>query len=69
MVQVGNDQGKKFPLQKPRWKKLNLQLGKPSEQLFPNRRPLSYPNLHKNMTTYIKFNSTKIQLQNIKQMD
>ena len=27
---------------------------KPSEQLFPNRRSLSYPNLTKNMKTYIR---------------
>ena len=27
---------------------------KPSEQLFPNRRPLSYPNLPENMKTHIK---------------
>ena len=43
-------------------KKLNRQLGtytwkiysKPSEQLFPNRRLLSYPKLTKNMQTYIR---------------
>ena len=28
---------------------------KPSEKLFPNRQPLSYPNLNKNMKTYIRF--------------
>ena len=51
---------KKFPLQKLRWKNLNCQLGtytqktycKQSEQLFPNRQPLSYRNLNKNMKTY-----------------
>ena len=42
-------------------KNTNWQLGtytyrtyrKPSEQLFPNRRPLSYPHLTKTMKTYI----------------
>ena len=46
---------KKIPLQKPGRKKLNRQSGsytktiyrKQSEQLFPNRRALSYPNLTK----------------------
>ena len=58
---------KKFPIQKPRWEKLNWQLGtydektyrKPSEQLFPNRRSLSYPkyeNVHKAQTAQ-KFDS------------
>ena len=32
---------------------------KPSGQLFPNRRPLSYPNLDKNMITYIRFKHHK----------
>ena len=27
---------------------------KPSEQLFPNRQPLSYPNFTKNLKTYIR---------------
>ena len=27
---------------------------KPNEQLFPNRRPLSYPNLSTNMKTYMR---------------
>ena len=39
-----------------------------SEQLFPNRRPLSYTNLTKNMKTCLGENSTKIQHQNIKQL-
>ena len=43
---------------------------KPSEQLFPNRRPLSYLNLTKTMKTYIRLeNSTKNRLQNIKQIE
>ena len=37
---------------------------KPSEQLFPNRRSLSYPNLTKTMKTYIRFKQHKIRLQN-----
>ena len=41
---------------------------KPSEQLFSNRRSLSYPNLTKNMNTYI-WSKQKIQLQNIKQLE
>ena len=32
---------------------------KPSEQLFPNRRPLSYPNRTKNMKTYIRLKQYK----------
>ena len=44
------------------WEKTKLHLGtytkktyhKPSEQLFPNRRPLSYQNLTKNMKTRIR---------------
>ena len=31
----------------------------PREQLFPNRRPLSYPNLTKTMKTYIRFKQHK----------
>ena len=33
---------------------------KPSQQLFPNRRPLSYPNLTKTMKTHIRFKQHKI---------
>ena len=33
---------------------------KPSEQLFPNRRSLSYLNLNKNMRTYIRLKQHKI---------
>ena len=32
---------------------------KQSEQLFRNRRPRSYPNLNKNMKTYIRFKQHK----------
>ena len=53
---------KRFPLQKPRWEKTKLTIRylyhetyrKPNEQLFPNRWPLSYLNLTKNMETYIR---------------
>ena len=46
---------KEIPLKKPRWEKLNRQSGtytkkayrNPSKQLFPSRRPLSYPNITK----------------------
>ena len=39
---------------------------KPREQLFPNRRPLSYPNLNKYMKRYmyIRFKQHKNRLQN-----
>ena len=66
-VQVGKDQEKaqsekRFPLQKPRWEKTKLTIRylyhetyrKPNEQYFPNRWPLSYLNLTKNMKTYIR---------------
>ena len=43
--------------------------GKPSEQLFPKRWPLSYSNLAKNEKTHIGANSTKIQHQIIKQLE
>ena len=51
---------KKIPTPKLRWKKLHWQLGnytqgtyrKPSEQLFFDRRPLSYPDLTEYMKTY-----------------
>ena len=39
------------------------------EQLFPNRRPLSYPNLDKNMKTHIRFKQHKNRLININQME
>ena len=43
---------------------------KPSEQLFPNRQPISYPNLHKNVKTYIiRFKQHKNRLQKLKQME
>ena len=53
---------KRFPPQKPRWEKTKLTIRhlyhetyrKPNEQLFPNRWPLSYLNLIKNMKTYIR---------------
>ena len=53
---------KRFPLQKPRWEKTKLTIRylyhetyrKPNEQFFPNRWPLSYLNLTKNMKTYIR---------------
>ena len=49
------------------WEKTKMTLGnytkktycKPSEQLFPNRRPLSYPNLTQNMKMYIRFKQHK----------
>ena len=42
---------------------------KSSEQLFPNRRPLSHPNCTKNMKTYIRLKQHKIRLQNTKQLE
>ena len=35
---------------------------------FPNRQPLSYPNLTKNMKAHKRANSTKMQHQNIQQI-
>ena len=69
-VQVGKDQEKaqsekkkkKFPLQKPRWEKTKLTIRYLYHETivsrmgsyFPNRWPLSYLNLTKNMKTYIR---------------
>ena len=74
-VQVGKDQEKaqsekRLPLQKPRWEKTKPTIRylyhethrKPNEQLFPNRWPLSYLNLTKNMETYIRRQQHKIFL-------
>ena len=41
----------------------------PSEQLFPNRWPLSYPNSNKNVKTYTRLKQHKKRLQNIKQTE
>ena len=70
---------KRFPLQKPRWEKTKLTIRylyhetyrKPNEQLFPNRWPLSYLNLTKNMETYIRRQQHKKIFihQNIKQKE
>ena len=70
---------KRFPLQKPRWEKTKLTIRhlyhetyrKPNEQLFPNRWPLSYLNLIKNMKTYIRRqqHKKKIKHQDIKQKE
>ena len=70
---------KRLPLQKPRWEKPNKQSGtytmktfrKPNEQLFPNRWPLSYLNLTKNMQTYIRRQQHKkyFKHQDIKQKE
>ena len=78
-VQVGNDQemaqsernshstnrgvGKKTKMT------LRYLYQKLSEQLFPKRRPLSYPNLTKNMKTYIRLKQQKNRLQNTKQLE
>ena len=40
---------------------------KPSELLFPNRWPLNFPNLIKNMKTHIRCKQPTFQHQNIKQ--
>ena len=48
---------------------LYLAYRRPSEQLFPKRRPLSYPTLNKNMKTHIRLKQYKILLQNIKQIE
>ena len=59
---------KEIPTPKNRaGKKLHRRLGtytkktyrKPCKQLFPNRRPHSYPNLTKNMKTRIRFQQPK----------
>ena len=66
---------KRFPLQKPRWEKTKLAIRYLYHETivsrmgsyFPNRWPLSYLNLTKNMKTYIrrqqhkKFLNTKTQ--------
>ena len=70
---------KRFLLEKPRWEKTKLTIRylyhetyrKPNEQLFPNRWPLSYLNLTKNMETYIRRQQHKKKFihQNIKQKE
>ena len=70
---------KRFPLQKPRLEKTKLTIRylyhetyrKPNEQLFPNRWPLSYLNLTKNMKTYIRRQQHKqiFKHQDIKQKE
>ena len=52
---------KRFPLQKPKWEKINLQSGTLTMKTFcrmrsylPNRWPLSYLNLTKNLKIYIR---------------
>ena len=40
-----------------------------SEQLFPNRQPLSYPNLAKNMKTYLRLKQHKNSPPNTKQLE
>ena len=60
-VQVGNDQ-EEIAIAKTEVGKLYLYLKtyrKPSEQLFPNMRSLSYPNLNKNMKTHIRLKQQK----------
>ena len=78
-VQVGNDQEKaqsEIHTQKPRWEKTKLTdtytkktYCKLSEQLFPNRQPLSYLNLTQNIKAYIRLKQHKILLQNVKQIE
>ena len=68
-VQVGNDEHKRRG-----GKKTKMTIGtytkrthhKPSEQLFPNRQPLRYPNLTKNMKTYIRLKQYKNSTPNHK---
>ena len=69
---------KRFPLQKPRWEKTKLTIRylyhetyrKPRSSYFPNRWPLSYLNLTKNMKTYIRRQlHKKFKHQDIKQKE
>ena len=79
-VQIGSDQEmaqSELPLHLPSGgKKLIRQLStytmitcrKPSEQLFPYRRPLSYPNCTKHLKTYIRLKQHKIRFQHKKRL-
>ena len=66
-VQLGNDQ-KMAQSERKSHSKNKLKIGtytkkkyrKPSEHLFPNRRPLNYPHLTKNMKTHIRCEQHKI---------
>ena len=70
---------KRFPLQKPRWEKTKLTIRYLYHETivsrmgsyFPNRWPLSYLNLTKNMKTYIRRQQHKIffKHQDIKQKE
>ena len=72
---------KRFPLQKPRWEKTKVTIRyfivytikhivSRMSSYFPNRWPLSYLNLTKNMKTYIRRQQhKKIKHQDIKQKE
>ena len=70
---------KRFPLQKPRWEKTKLTIRYLYHETivsrmgsyFPNRWPLSYLNLTKNMKTYIRRqqHKKKFKHQDIKQKE
>ena len=70
---------KRFPLQKPRWEKTKLTIKYLYHETivsrmgsyFPNRWPLSYLNLTKNMKTYIRRQQHKnfFKHQDIKQKE
>ena len=70
---------KRFPLQKPRWEKTKLTIRYLYHETivsrmgsyFPNRWPLSYLNLTKNMKTYIRRQQHKksFKHQDIKQKE
>ena len=70
---------KRFPLQKPRWEKTKLTIRYLYHETivsrmgsyFPNRWPLSYLNLTKNMKTYTRRqqHKKKIKHQDIKQKE
>ena len=66
-VKVGNDQEIAQPERNPhstnrgvrKKTKMTFRYRQPSEQLFPNKRPLTYPNLTENMKTYIRLKQHK----------
>ena len=70
---------KRFPLQKPRWEKTKPTIRHPHHETivsrmgsyFPNRWPLSYLNLTKNMKTHIRRQQHKkfFKHQDIKQKE
>ena len=77
LAKIRERRRERFSLQKPRWEKTNNQIlitykhiVSRMSRYFPNRWPLSYLNLTKNMKTYIRRQQHKhFKHQDIKQKE